>query len=256
MRDLRVGFVMALSAGAWAAALPARSEEPASVSRRGGPVVYMGRTVAPTMHYSGAGWLVRETRNEEENPAALLAALELKEGQALCDFGCGNGFYTLQLAKRVGPRGAVYAVDIQPEMLALLEERAGPRGLDNVKPVLAAEDDAGLPPDTFDLVLMVDVYHELSDPEAVLAMVSTSLKPDGRVVVVEFREEDPEVPILPLHKMSKMQVVREFTANGLKLVGQFDELPWQHVLFFAQDASGLPAVQPRPWPPAEASPVE
>lgn len=251
MRDLRVGFVLALSVCASAAALPSHSQEPASASQRGGPVVYMGRTVAPTMHFSGAGWLVRETRNEEENPAALLAALELKEGQTLCDFGCGNGFYTLQLAKRVGPRGAVYAVDIQPEMLELLQQRAGPRGLDNVRPVLATEADAGLPAETFDLVLMVDVYHELSDPEAVLAAIRSSLKPEGRVAVVEFREEDLDVPILPLHKMSKMQVMREFTANGLKLVGQFDELPWQHVLFFARDDSPLPAVELMAWPPAQ-----
>jgi ubiquinone/menaquinone biosynthesis C-methylase UbiE len=199
------------------------------------------------MHFSGAGWLVRETRNDEENPAALLAALELQEGQAVCDFGCGNGFYTIELAKRVGPRGVVYAVDIQPEMLDMLEERTRPRGLDNVQPVLATEDDSGLPADTFDLLLMVDVYHELSDPAAVLGAIRGSLKPAGRVAIVEFREEDPAVPILPLHKMSKMQVMREITANGLKLVGQFDELPWQHVLFFARDDSRLPAVEPTPW---------
>jgi ubiquinone/menaquinone biosynthesis C-methylase UbiE len=241
---------LALLALAWAAAIaPASGQEPNAPSQRGGPVVYMGRTIAPAMHYSGAGWLVRETRNEEENPAALLAALELKEGQTVCDFGCGNGFYTLQLAKRVGPRGAVYAVDIQPEMLELLEERAGPRGLDNVKPVLATDDDSGLPADAFDLVLMVDVYHELSDPEAVLAAIRASLKPEGRIAIVEFREEDPEVPILPLHKMSKMQVMREITANGLKLVGQFEDLPWQHVMFFARDDSPLPGVEPTAWPP-------
>jgi ubiquinone/menaquinone biosynthesis C-methylase UbiE len=199
----------------------------------------MGRTIAPPMHYSGAGWLVRATRNEEEQPEKLLKALELKEGQTVCDFGCGNGFYTLELAKLVGPRGVVHAVDIQPEMLDLLAQRAEPRGLDNVKPVLATAESSGLSAGAFDLVLMVDVYHELADPVAVLAEVRTSLKPAGRLAVVEFREEDPDVPILPLHKMSQAQVMREIPANGLKLVGQFDGLPWQHVLFFARDDSPL-----------------
>ena len=209
--------------------------------------VYMGRTIAPPMHYSGAAWLTRDTRDAEENPAMLLKALELEAGQTVCDFGCGNGFHTLQLAKRVGPRGAVYAVDIQPEMLELLADRAEPRGLDNIEPVLANAEDPGLPAATFDLVLMVDVYHELSDPPPVLAAVRESLKPRGRMAVVEFREEDPSVPILPLHKMSQTQVLREIGANGFTLVGQFDNLPWQHVLFFSRDDSPLPAAELRLW---------
>jgi SAM-dependent methyltransferase len=209
--------------------------------------VYMGRTIAPPMHYSGAAWLTRDSREAEENPTMLLNSLELEAGQTVCDFGCGNGFYTLQLAKRVGPRGAVYAVDIQPEMLDLLAERAQPRGLDNIEPVLATADDPGLPAATFDLVLMVDVYHELSDPPPVLAAVRESLKPRGRMAVVEFREEDPSVPILPLHKMSQAQALREIEANGFNLVGQFDNLPWQHVLFFAREDSPLPATELRLW---------
>jgi ubiquinone/menaquinone biosynthesis C-methylase UbiE len=222
-----------------------QSAEPAQA--RPARAEYMGRTIAPPMHFSGAGWLVRETREAEEDPATLLKALELKEGQAICDFGCGNGYYTLQLAKRVGPRGAVHAVDIQPEMLELLSDRAGPRGLENVKTVLATEDDSGLAEAFFDLVLLVDVYHELADPPGVLASIRASLKAAGRIAVVEFREEDPAVPILPLHKTSQGQVLREITANRLKLVGQFDGLPWQHVLFFARDDSPLPAHELRPW---------
>ncbi len=225
----------------------AYAEEPTADAPREAAKSYMGRTIAPPMHFSGAGWLVRETRNEEENPAGLLKALALKPGQTACDFGCGNGFYTLQLAKLVGPRGAVHAVDIQPEMLKLLAERAGPRGLENVKTVLATADDSGLPAGIFDLVLMVDVYHELSDPPAVLAAIRESLKPTGRVAVVEFREEDPGVPILPLHKMSLAQIMREIPANGLKLVSQDQTLPWQHVLFFARDDSPLAAVEIQPW---------
>jgi SAM-dependent methyltransferase len=225
----------------------ARGEPDAAAAERTEPAVYMGRTIAPPMHYSGAAWLTRDSRDAEENPAMLLKALDLRVGQTVCDFGCGNGFHTLQIAKRVGPRGAVYAVDIQPEMLDLLAERAEPRGLANVTTVLATDDDPGLPAATFDLVLMVDVYHELSDPPPVLATVRESLKPQGRVAVVEFREEDPTVPILPLHKMSQAQVLREIEANGFTLVGQFDNLPWQHVLFFARDDSPLPATELRLW---------
>jgi len=212
---------------------------------------YMGRQIAPPMHFSGAGWLTRKSRAKEENPAKLLEVLDLKPGQVVCDFGCGNGYHTLQLAKRVGPSGLVYAIDIQPEMLDLLAERAEPRGLKNIKPVLAAEDDSGMPADTFDLVLMVDVYHELSHPVEVLAGVRASLKPTGRLAVVEFREEDPGVPILPLHKMSKRQVLKEIPPNGFKLVSQFDGLPWQHVLQFARDDSPLPAVELKPWKAGE-----
>lgn len=208
---------------------------------------YLGRQIAPPMHFSGAGWLTRPTRAEEEDPARLLRWLQVRPGQTVCDFGCGNGYHTLQLAKRVGPQGVVYAVDIQQEMLVLLQERAGPRGLDNIRPILATEDDAGLPSATFDLVLMVDVYHELFDPPAVLAAVRASLKPEGRLVLVEFREEDPTVPILPLHKMSQQQVLRELRPNGFKLVRQFDGLPIQHVLEFARDDAPSPAIELTPW---------
>jgi ubiquinone/menaquinone biosynthesis C-methylase UbiE len=211
----------------------------------------MGRTIAPPMSYSGADWLIRDTREAEENPTKLLAALEIEAGQTVCDFGCGNGFYTIELAKRVGPKGQVFAVDIQPEMLDLLAERAKPRGLENIAPVLAMPDDPGLPSEKFDLVLLVDVYHELADPVAVLASIRASLKPTGRVAVVEFREEDPDVPILPLHKMSQPQVLREIPPNGFKLVGQYDELPWQHVLFFARDDSPLRTRELMPWTPPE-----
>jgi ubiquinone/menaquinone biosynthesis C-methylase UbiE len=208
---------------------------------------YMGRQIAPPMHFSGAGWLTRASRVREENPAKLLEVLELKQGQVVCDFGCGNGYHTVQLAKRVGPKGLVYAVDIQQEMLDLLAERAAPRGLDNIKPVMATAEDPGLPPATFDLVLMVDVYHELSHPPEVLAVVRASLKPEGRLALVEFREEDPDVPILPLHKMSQAQVLKEVPPNGFKLVSQFDELPWQHVLQFARNDSPQPAIELKPW---------
>lgn len=245
---LRVAVALALFASIAAAARAQNAAAQAGGDEaHGAPLVYMGRTIAPPMSYSGAGWLVRNTREAEENPARLLRALALEAGQTVCDFGCGNGYHTLQLARLVGARGVVYAVDIQPEMLELLAERAGPRGIENIKPVLAKPDDPGLPPGQFDLVLMVDVYHELSDPQTVLAAVRASLKPGGRLAIVEFREEDPNVPILPLHKMSQQQVMREIPPNGFKLVGQFDSLPWQHVLFFARDDSPRANRELQPW---------
>ncbi|HMO83481.1 MAG TPA: methyltransferase domain-containing protein [Lacipirellulaceae bacterium] len=216
-----------------------------------GPSTYMGRVIAPPMHYSGADWLMRNSRRREENPTRLLEFLNVQPGQIVCDFGCGNGYHTLPLARRVAPEGSVYAVDIQPEMLELLTSRTEGRGIDNVRTILASPSDPGLPAAIFDLVLMVDVYHELSDPPAVLAAVRTSMKRRGRLAVVEFREEDPAVPIHPLHKMSQEQVMREIPANGFKLVGQFDRLPWQHVLLFARDDSPQPAIELRPWAPAQ-----
>jgi predicted methyltransferase len=208
---------------------------------------YMGRTIAPFMDASGAEWLTRKERAREEQPGKFMAALTIKPGSIVCDFGCGNGYYTLLLAKRVGPRGKVYAVDIQQEMLDKLAERLGARAMANVVPVLATDADPKLPVAALDLLIMVDVYHELAHPGDVLAAVRASLKPRGRLVLAEFREEDPAVPIKPLHKMSQAQVVREISANGFKLVDQFDGLPWQHVLFFGRDDSPLPARDVRPW---------
>jgi len=161
-----------------------------------------------------------------------LTELRLRPGQAVCDLGCGNGFYTLELARRVGPRGKVYAVDIQPEMLELLRKRMAAARLSNVVPVLGTETDPKLPAASFDLVLLVDVYHEFSHPEAMLAAIRRALRPGGQVALAEFRAEDPHVPIQPVHKMSKAQILKEFTANRFRLVRQFDGLPWQHLMFF------------------------
>lgn len=210
------------------------------------PTEYLGRPIAQTMHYLGAPWLVRDSREREEEPAKLLASLGVKPGQTVCDLGCGNGFYTLSLAKLVGPKGRVLAVDIQPEMLELLNDRAESRGATNVETIEGTINDPRLPSGAIDLVLLVDVYHEFSHPPEMLAAIRQSLKPTGRVALVEFRTEDPDVPIKPLHKMSQAQCLKEFEANAFKLVGQFDELPWQHVLFFARDDSPL---EPRPLAP-------
>jgi 2-polyprenyl-3-methyl-5-hydroxy-6-metoxy-1,4-benzoquinol methylase len=193
---------------------------------------YKGRQIADTMHYLGAGWLTREERQREEDCAMLLEALEIQPGQTVCDMGCGNGFYTLQMAKRVGEQGKVLAVDIQPEMLHLLSERAKAEEIANIEPIIGTVIDPNLPPDSVDLILLVDVYHEFSHPEQMLRAMRKALKPRGRIALAEFRLEDPNVPIKLLHKMSKEQILKEFPPNGFKLVRQFDELPWQHLMFF------------------------
>ena len=197
-----------------------------------------GREIAQTMHFSGAPWLVRESRQREEDCRLLLQSLDLKAGQTVCDMGCGNGFYTLELARRVGRDGLVYAVDIQPEMLRMLAETAGREGLTNIRPVLGTAIDPRLPAAAIDLCLCVDVYHEFSHPEAMLARIRESLSADGRLALVEFRGEDPGVPIKPLHKMTKAQIRRELEPAGFQVVREFDRLPWQHVVFLTPRPPG------------------
>jgi cyclopropane fatty-acyl-phospholipid synthase-like methyltransferase len=196
---------------------------------------YKGREIAQTMHYLGAPWLTRESRDREEDCHTLLRALDLKPGMTVCDMGCGNGFYTLRVAQKVAPEGRVLAVEIQPEMLTLLRERASQAKINNIKPILGTLIDPQLEPGSCDMILCVDVYHEFSHPEHMLRAMRKALKPKGRLVLVEFRMEDPKVPIKTEHKMSKEQILKELPPNGFKLVEQFDKLPWQHVMFFERD---------------------
>ena len=156
----------------------------------------------------------------------------------VCDMGCGNGYYALQLAKLVGADGRVLAVDVQPEMLKLLRERAYQAGITNVEPIQGELHDPRLPLGKVDLILLVDVYHEFSHPQLMLEAMRRALAPHGVVVLVEYREEDPLVPIKPLHKMSKQQILKELQANGFQLTKEFDGLPWQHMLSFGRDEAG------------------
>jgi ubiquinone/menaquinone biosynthesis C-methylase UbiE len=192
----------------------------------------MGREIAQTMHYTGAPGLVRESRQREEDCRMLLDALKIEPGQTVCDLGCGNGFYTVELARRVGPTGTVYAVDIQPEMLRMLAERATVENLPNIRPVLSTAIDPRLPAGKIDVVLCVDVYHEFSHPEAMLARIRESLAEGGQLVLAEFRGEDPAVPIKPLHKMTKAQIRAEMEPAGFEIAREFDRLPWQHLMFW------------------------
>lgn len=196
---------------------------------------YLGRRIALPMSYHGIPWLNRPERIQEENPEEMLAQLELKEGMTVCDMGCGDGYYTMELAKRVGPSGKVFAVDIQPEMLQELSRRCQQFDLKNVDMLLGSPHDPKLPEGKLDLILMVDVYHEFSNPVEMLAAMRQSLKADGRIALVEFRAEDPQVPIKPEHKMSKKQILKEYKANGFRLVKEYDRLPWQHVMFLGLD---------------------
>lgn len=196
---------------------------------------YLGRRISYTMGVAGAPWLIRKNRQQEEDCATLLKELQLKAGMTVCDMGCGNGFYTLKMAQLVGDDGRILAVDIQPGMLRLLQARAEENGIENIKPILGTVVDPKLPKNQVDLILCVDVYHEFSHPEHMLEAMRNALSKDGVIALAEYREEDPEVPIKPLHKMSKKQILKEYQSNGLKLVREFDGLPWQHLMFFARD---------------------
>jgi ubiquinone/menaquinone biosynthesis C-methylase UbiE len=199
---------------------------------------YMGRPVAEPMSYHGAPWLFRTEREQEERASLMLANLDVREGMTVCDLGCGNGFHTIPLAGLVGKQGRVLAVDIQVEMLDLLRENIEQGGHDNITPILGSVHDPRLPAESVDLILLVDVYHEFSYPEQMLSRMRQALKPDGRIALVEFRAEDDDVPIKPEHKMSKEQIMKEFPANGFRLVGEYDRLPWQHLMFFAKNDDG------------------
>jgi len=193
---------------------------------------YMGREIAGVMGWEGAQWLERDSRAREERPELLLRELALAPGMTVADIGAGTGYYTWQLAKQVGPGGRVYAVDVQPEMIAMLDGQMAKRGVRNVVSVLGSETTVKLPPASVDLAIMVDVYHELAYPSEVLDSIVAALKPGGRVVFVEYRAEDPAVAIKPLHKMSESQIRREATAHGLKWERSIGSLPIQHAIVF------------------------
>lgn len=211
---------------------------------------YLGRTLAEPMSHLGAAWLVRAERDLEENASRAFKQLGLKPGMKVCDLGCGNGYWTLPIARDLGAEGTVYAVDIQVEMLQQLKARVAGRQLTNVKPILGDVDNPRLPDGVKqDLILLVDVYHEFSHPESMLWEMRRSLAPEGVIALLEYREEDPNVPIKPLHKMSKAQIMKEYQANGFKLVREYNELPWQHLMFFARDDSPLAEIRPEPFVP-------
>ncbi len=189
-----------------------------------------GRIFAPVMGVGGAGWLERPEREDEEAPSRALDALELKPGMVVADIGAGSGYYASRIAKRIGPSGRVYATDIQQGMIDILDRRIKSEGLANVTTILGAMDDPRLPPQSIDLAIMVDVYHELQQPQAFLQRLRDTFKPGGRLVLLEFRKEDPKIPILEVHKMSVAEVKQELEAEGFVLDKVIDVLPWQHII--------------------------
>lgn len=195
-----------------------------------------GRHIAPVMGLGGADWLDREERTKEEQPQKALAALDLHPGMFVGDVGAGTGFYSIRIAKRVAPTGIVYANDIQPGMLEKLHENASAQGMSNIRTVLGTTQDAHLPTGKLDLVILVDVYHEFSQPQKMLDSIRTSLKPGGRLVLLEYRKEDPNVPILPEHKMSVSEVKAEVMSEGYRFEKVVDTMPWQHIIFFQKPA--------------------
>ena len=193
---------------------------------------YMGREIAQVMGPGGIEWLDRREREEEEHPAQVLDALDLRPGEIVADLGAGSGYFTFRMAPKVGETGKVLAVEIQEAMLNTLRSRASALKAANVEVVQGTEADPHLPAGGVDLVLVVDVYHELSYPFEVMTKVREALKPGGRVVFVEYRKEDPEVPIKEVHKMSLKQLETEMNAVGLVRVRTVETLPLQHIVFF------------------------
>ena len=196
---------------------------------------YLGREIAHVMGWQGVGWLERPTREKEEDPAALLKALDIQPGQTVTDVGAGSGYHVFRMVPMVGDKGKVIAVDIQPQMLKLVNERAKKEKIATVETVESTETDPKLKTDSVDLILMVDVYHEFSHPYEMTAKMVAALKPGGRLVFVEFRLEDPMVPIKLVHKMSERQVLKEMAEFAdLEHTRTIGTLPWQHIVVFTR----------------------
>ena len=191
-----------------------------------------GRRFAPVMGYQGADWLERSERDEEEAPDVALNALKIPKGASVADIGAGSGFITERLSARVGPTGRVFANDVQPQMLQMLARRLAAKKITNVTLVQGTIDDPKLDPASVDLEIMVDVYHELSQPQAMLRHLREALKPGGRLVLLEYRKEDPTVPIKFEHKMSVAEAKMELEAEGFTLAKIDEALPRQHILIF------------------------
>ena len=202
-----------------------------SPSRDGIGKIYQGREISKVMGHLGASWLERSSRANEESPNLAVDLLDLKKDMIIADFGAGTGYFTSKLARKCS---IVYAVDIQQEMLDLNAKQMRNKNINNVKFILGFTDRTGLPKNSLDLVILVDVYHELENPLEIMNDIKSSLNQTGKVALIEYRKEDPTVPIKPLHKMSVEQVVKEMRQVNLKLHSNIQELPRQHMLIFSK----------------------
>jgi ubiquinone/menaquinone biosynthesis C-methylase UbiE len=195
-------------------------------------IFYLGREIAQVMGHEGADWLDRPEREAEEAPTLLVKALKLKPGMVVADIGAGSGYLSFMMAKPITPGGKVLAVDIQPEMLTIIEQKKKQNGIRNVEVVLGKTDDPKLPEKSCDLQIMVDVYHEFDKPYEMVSAMVKALKIGGRIVFVEYRKEDPAVPIKEVHKLSVAQLKKEMALFPLKFVENNQTLPRQHILIF------------------------
>jgi FkbM family methyltransferase len=203
-------------------------------TRNGIGKYYFGREISFVMGHLAAGWLERPEREREENVSQAIENMGIQPDEHIADIGAGSGYYAFRMARKA-PQGKVYAVDVQPEMLAIMDEKINRQGIDNVELVLGTETSPQLTENSLDLAIMVDVYHELSYPQEMMRNIVRALKPEGRFVLLEYRMEDPTVPIKRLHKMSEKQAVREMKAVGLRLRENIDNLPWQHCMVFVKE---------------------
>ena len=199
--------------------------------------IYMGREISQVMGHLAAGWLERPEREREELPNKLIEMLKLKEGDVVADIGVGTGYIARRISPKIGKKGIVYGVEIQQEMLDILDKTMKEEGITNIKGVLGTITDPKLPPNSVDLAIMVDVYHEFSHPYEMMHNICSALKTGGRVALIEYRLEDDSVPIKRLHKMSELQVVKEMTPHPLSWIETLDGLPWQHVIIFEKVAT-------------------
>jgi len=239
MTMLRASFVLTaillllpFFQGASAAENPGYIEDP-SRKTTGIGKFYMGREISFVMGHRAADWLNRPSRIEEEMPDAVVDNMNLAADDVVADIGAGSGYFSFRIARKV-PNGKVLAVDIQPEMLALIENTKASEGLDNVEGILGQIDDPNLPTDSIDAAIMVDAYHEFSHPFEMINGIYNALRPGGRIFLLEYRGEDASVPIRPLHKMTQAQVIKEMSIFGLEYTETLDFLPWQHMMVFTK----------------------
>jgi precorrin-6B methylase 2 len=232
---LRVLLLLALCASPLLAKenAPPRYETRADHDPNGIGKFYMGREIAMVMGHQAAGWLERPEREQEERTDLLIEAMRLTDGEVIADIGAGSGYFTWRMARIVAPKGKIYAVDIQQQMLDLLMLNMRKRRVENVVPVLGTPSDPKLPPNEIDTILMVDVYHEFDQPFEMVDAMQKALKPGGRIVLVEYRGEDPSVPIKTVHKLTEEQAKKEMAVfPALAWEGTINVLPQQHIMIF------------------------
>ena len=227
-RAVPIGIVLGLLAFVAGLSLAGRSP-----GRQVDPLT--GRPIAGIA--TDAQWMDRASREQEEQPELALDLIGITRGSTVADVGAGSGYFTMRLASRVGPSGKVYANDLQPALLHIVKEKAERAHLANVEIVIGTKDDAGLPDQAIDLALLVDAYHEFSKPAKMLQSLGRALKPNGRLVLVEYRKEDPSIPIADTHRMSVNDARTEIEAEGFRFEKTLEALPRQHIIFFRQDAS-------------------